>query len=72
MGTSMRTNGFYDSKNFDTDEPDFKKALMRQSAGIDFTKNFEHEGEILKVPWKRYTFIVRVRIGDIYKLKISV
>jgi hypothetical protein len=60
----MRTNGFFDSKNFDSDAPDIKKALMRQSGGIDFTKKIEHEGEMFDIPWKRFTFIGRVRTRE--------
>jgi hypothetical protein len=59
----MRTNGFFDSKNFDTDEPDIKKALMRQSGGIDITKSFEFEGEVVNVPWKKFTFIGQLNHG---------
>jgi hypothetical protein len=54
VGTSMSTNGFFDSKNFDTEEPDIKKTLIRQAGGVDFKKDFKFEDEILKV-W--YAFL---------------
>ena len=59
----MSTNGFFDSKNFDYDNPDIKKTLIRQSGGVDFTKDLTYEGEVVKVPWKRYTFIGQLNHG---------
>ena len=44
----MSTNGFFDSKNFDSDEPDIKKTLIRQAGGVDFTKDYKYKDEVLK------------------------